>query len=205
MYTGKNAVLIGVLVWSAALILALVPGGSAGAMEPEERMLVVFDFGDGGTLHHWVPVSEAGDAMEATLEAGEALEIEVNYTVSEYGAFVNSIDGVEPTGDFSMFWNLLVWNVSGGNWEASDVGASSLTLPGPAAVCWYYGGWGNVSDLDASAVEPPVPVEDEKDPTGDDGEVEEDPEPIPEETPLPTLLPAAALMAALALGGKKRR
>ncbi len=130
--------------------------------------LVAIDKGDGGEASYaWADTGGNITALNATLEAVEYLDIDINYTIGEYGAFVNSIGDKENAADYSMFWMLLEWNETGKGWISSDLGASDLYLGPGDSICWYYGAWGNTSGFDPlSAGEPDEDMEEE----GIDGE-----------------------------------
>jgi outer membrane protein assembly factor BamB len=54
---------------------------------------------------------------------------------------VNSIGGVAPPPDFSVYWRLLVFNDTSGSWESSPVGADALVLMEGDAVAWHFSAW----------------------------------------------------------------
>lgn len=67
------------------------------------------------------------------LEAAEFVA-DVDYTIGEYGAFVNSIDDVG--GDPNTYWT---WNYyEDGEWQYGPVGADSWTIHDGDIISWEY-------------------------------------------------------------------
>lgn len=150
--------------------------------------LVVFDFGNTTVTYRWVDVGDGLDGLNATLIAAKDLNYEVNYTVGEYGAFVNSINGLANADDYSVFWILLIWNHSTGKWQASDVGISYVTLNPGDYLCWYYGAWGNLSTFN------PLNITTEKAQPTEEGESNEKKVEEKGFIPLPWYVPIGALI-----------
>ncbi len=59
---------------------------------------------------------------------------DLNYTVSQYGVFVNSINGVENA--YPYYWMWWIWD--GAEWILGEVGADSYTLKDGDTILWYY-------------------------------------------------------------------
>lgn len=149
---GSIALVFAAFVGLAFLALRIPVGDVNAVAEGSNNnfALIVFDFGNGTYRHAWV---EPSDGLNATLAAGKELNMDINYTMSAYGAFVNSINGLDANS--TVFWILEVWNTSSSSWEPSPVGISSLNAEPGTYICWYYGSWGNSSSFDPETV--PLP------------------------------------------------
>jgi outer membrane protein assembly factor BamB len=96
----------------------------------------------------WTDVPMTGNftALCATIAACAALDVPLNYSISQYGAFVTSLFGTSAPKDFSWWWELLIWNSTGNAWQEAPSGASDL-LPKP---------WGSIAWCPNSSA-PPLP------------------------------------------------
>jgi hypothetical protein len=96
---------------------------------------VLLDYGNGTRTWSTCILSTPGydTAFNATQVAADTL----NYTVSEYGVFVNAINGV--WGNSTHWWSLFFWNFTSGNWTSSPLGAIDLVLSIGDMVAWVYG------------------------------------------------------------------
>ncbi|MGQ9582727.1 MAG: outer membrane protein assembly factor BamB family protein [Thermoplasmatota archaeon] len=122
-------------VLALLLLTAAAPVlGSAGQAGARASVLLFFDELD----YIWTDVELApnSSALCATIEACEALNLSLGYSMSQYGAFVTAIGDREAPGDFSWWWCLLLWNATGEAWEEAPVGASDLRLAGGDSICW---------------------------------------------------------------------
>lgn len=102
----------------------------------EVRVLLFLD----DLRYEWATVSLTGNttALCVTIEACSSLGIELNYSMSQYGAYVTSLFGVAAPDDFSWWWELLIWNQTGRSWQEAPKGASDLLLSGIGyeSICW---------------------------------------------------------------------
>ena len=113
------------------------------------RSTVLLDFGNGEyTWADAVLTREAHSAFNATVQTTTELNYDLDYTMSEYGAFINKIGDVENAADWSKYWSFILWNSTSSSWESSPFGASSYNLSDGETMGWYYTAWGD-----------PMPVE----------------------------------------------
>jgi len=94
---------------------------------------VYLDFGDGRVVWGQVPWHENITAFEATFELLNETGLSWNYSVTQYGVFVNSIGGLENRWP-GPWWHL--YSLEGGSWSLSQVscdyrGSTSSSLPPP--------------------------------------------------------------------------
>ncbi len=84
-----------------------------------------------GTVH-WFNYTEArgGD----TLLDVTVLVAEVNYTTSNFGAFVNSINNVNNTSTNAWIW----WIHNQFGWSEGPVACDKYVLGDNETLCWYY-------------------------------------------------------------------
>lgn len=120
----------------AALALAMV---LAPALQVQGSYVESPDLGDAtvGVLlyqdesqYRWadVPVTGNFTALCATLSACTAQNVPLNYSMSQYGAYVTSLFGVKAPDDFSWWWEILIWNNTALAWQEAPAGASDLRL-----------------------------------------------------------------------------
>ena len=65
-----------------------------------------------------------------TVGALETAEIPYEASKSQWGHFVSSIDGEDPSADnWTWWWELHEWNTTSNAWQASEVGLDSITNP----------------------------------------------------------------------------
>lgn len=64
-----------------------------------------------------------------TQGAFDGAEIDVDIEQSQFGHFLNSIDGVSAPSDWSWWWQLHVWNETSNNWDDADVGMDFIDEP----------------------------------------------------------------------------
>ena len=83
-------------------------------------------------------VIEGSDALAATLEVAD-----VDYTIGQYGAFVNGINGVYSDWSGSgTWWSFWYWDSSSSTWKLSEVGPSLYKLKDGDTIAWVYTkGW----------------------------------------------------------------
>jgi outer membrane protein assembly factor BamB len=90
--------------------------------------------------YEWADVNltENTSALCVTVAACSSLGIELNYSVSQYGAYITSLFGMEAPLDFSWWWELLLWNQTINLWQEAPKGASDLWLSGYGyeSICW---------------------------------------------------------------------
>ena len=73
-----------------------------------------------------------------------------NYSTSQYGNLVSSINGYESPEDWSWWWSLKIWNESSSAWEDSAVGIDSVDAAENKSIAWV------ASNANASLIESPV-------------------------------------------------
>ena len=139
--------------WAAALLLCTTIVAGAGALylnsrldalETEyERTLreldeftatvdVKIDYGNGTVA--WFNGTRIG-AGESLLNATIRV-VELEYTLFEFGAFVDAVNGVG--GGTDKFW---LWSYYDGGWQSGAVGADQWRLHDGDAVAWTYAGF----------------------------------------------------------------
>jgi outer membrane protein assembly factor BamB len=84
---------------------------------------------------------EPANAWCATVAAADHRNIDLEFSFSQYGVFLESVDGVDTPEDFSKYWGLWTWD--GGTWESSMVGALDLAMENNSAVAWKFGAFGD--------------------------------------------------------------
>ena len=139
--------------WVAAALLCttLVAGAAAlylnervNALEAEylralselERFTVtvdiLIDYGNGTSAwYNGTRVAAGESLLEATGRVAE-----LDYTVTEYGAFVNAVNGV--SGEPNKYW---IWSYYEGGWQYGPVGGDQWRLHDGDAVAWVYTGF----------------------------------------------------------------
>jgi hypothetical protein len=134
--------------------------GPTPLMRDPVRAEVLVDYGN-GTFHwgdgYWL--GEENNGLNMTKSAMMRMGLELEYTVGEYGAFVDSIGGLGNAQDWSRYWMLYVWNMTSGIWEASPVGISSMTLEHGDIIAWYYSAFGEPSPGPTPMMRNPVRAE----------------------------------------------
>lgn len=89
---------------------------------------IMIDDGETVTWYNDTRINVGASLLEATLEA-----VEMEYQVSEYGAFITSIGGLES--DLAHYW---LWSYYDGGWEMGAVGADQYVLHDGDIVAWTY-------------------------------------------------------------------
>jgi len=131
------------IIATVALLLAgaLIP--SSGAEDGDEgTVAVLFDFGDGRWAWNDVGVPDPANAWCATMNAADTLDFDLDYSFSQFGVFLESVDGVDTPEDFSAYWGLWDWEGDGGVWGSSMVGALDLEVPVGSSIAWRFGAFG---------------------------------------------------------------
>ena len=124
-------------VFSVLMLLGPNLPPAAGYAESQEGKPGVLVFLD-DTEYHWADaaVEQKMSALCATIEACRQLGLSLNYTMSQYGAFVTEIGDREAPADFSWWWEVLLWNRSASAWQEAPAGASDLKLASGDSICW---------------------------------------------------------------------
>jgi outer membrane protein assembly factor BamB len=130
---------------TALLMLAFIglpafPTGSAAHIENPDLgdmtvgVLLYLDDGQ----YRWtdVPITGNFTALCATIAACAALDVQLNYSISQYGAYVTSLFGTGSPQDFSWWWELLLWNSTANAWQEAPLGASDLRPQPWASIAW---------------------------------------------------------------------
>ena len=86
----------------------------------------------------WTDVPMIGNftALCATIAACTGLNVPLNYSMSQYGAFVTSLFGTSAPSDFSWWWELLLWNSTANAWQEAPSGASDLHPEPWSSIAW---------------------------------------------------------------------
>jgi hypothetical protein len=141
------------LTWAAAALLCTTLAGGAASLyyysrytqlEAEYRetldelelltikVNIMIDYGNGTAVwHNATRVGLTETLLNATLQVAD-----VQYTVTEFGAFVDAIDGV--SGVESHYW---IWYRLDGGWQMGPVGSDQYRLHDGDVVAWIYTGF----------------------------------------------------------------
>ena len=133
-----------------------IPNIDAQATRGNLSVSVLIDFGN--AEYYWSVFNLTTDnnsAFNATEKACEKLGFEFNYSTSDFGVFVNGINEVNNTDDWSESWILYYWNDTLDIWSPSSVGAGQLEINDGGSIAWLYDNWGD---------SPPVATPTKKDP-----------------------------------------
>ncbi len=103
---------------------------------------VLFDFGNGRFSWGFVPLPDPSNAWCATVDAAEGLGFELEYSFSQYGVFLESVDGVDTPDDFSRYWGLWSWSDVDRTWSDPGMGALGLDVGEGDSVAWRFAAWG---------------------------------------------------------------
>lgn len=112
------------------------------------QVSTLIQFSNGSYYWYYAQTVAFGNALNLTVAAAAYFRMTVNYTLSSYGAFVNSIGGVWNSNDTSgtgPYWFLWLWNSSQQAWTLSELGASALNLSGLTSIAWSYSMWNGAS------------------------------------------------------------
>jgi outer membrane protein assembly factor BamB len=118
--------------------------------------MVLIDFGNGKVL--WASVEVQGNlsAFNVTMDAAGQLGLDVSYSESSFGVFVNGIGGV--IGDWpNEWWHFWIWNPASKMWESATQGPSSVAAKGIVAIAWSY-----VMDRPDFSAQSPLATPDQK-------------------------------------------
>jgi outer membrane protein assembly factor BamB len=134
------------IIATVALLLAGAPNPSSGAEDGDGgTVAVLFDFGDGRWAWNDTTYTVPTNAWCATVNASQALEFDLEHSFSQYGVFLESVDGVSTPADFSKYWGLWWWNDTKEAWQSSLVGALDLNVTDMTAIAWRFGAFGDPS------------------------------------------------------------
>ncbi len=134
------------MIATVVLLLAgaLIP--SSGAEDGDgDTVAVLFDFGDGRWAWNDTAYTAPSNAWCATVNASDALGFDLEFSFSQDGVFLESVDGVATPADFSKYWGLWWWDDTKEAWQASMVGALDLNLTNTGAIAWRFGAFGDPS------------------------------------------------------------
>ncbi len=126
----------------AFMTMSAMPMASA-QEDKGEWLWVLFDFGDGRWTWADVDMPEPANAWCATVAAAEDVDFDLEYSFSQFGIFLESVDGVDTPMDFSRYWGLWSWNGTTSRWDSSSVGALDLDIQNVSAVAWRFGAFGD--------------------------------------------------------------
>ena len=93
---------------------------------------IMIDYGNGTVAwYNGTRVAAGESLLEATGRVAE-----LDYSVTEYGAFVNAVNGV--SGELNKYW---MWSYYDGGWQFGPVGADQWRLHSGDRVAWVYMGF----------------------------------------------------------------
>ena len=129
-----------------AVVLLLLPGAllpSSGASDREgETVAVLFDFGNGRWAWADVALPDPANAWCVTVAAADVLDFDLDYSFSQYGVFLESVDGKDTPDDFSAYWGLWSWDLDDDVWGSSMVGDLELEVHIGSSLAWRFGAFG---------------------------------------------------------------
>jgi len=120
----------------------MIVGGSLAATVvaadgTSDSCMVLIDFGNGRVLWASVEVQGNMSAFNVTMDAAGQLDLDVSYSESSFGVFVNGIGGV--MGDWpNEWWHFWIWNPASKAWESATQGPSSVAAKDIVALAWSY-------------------------------------------------------------------
>ena len=120
------------MIFGASLAISV-----SAADDESEGCMVLIDYGNGKVL--WTTVFDQQDmnAFNVTIKAAEQLGVDVDYSESSFGVFINGIGGV--TGDWpNEWWHFWIWNPVSEKWDPAMEGASSVAAQDVVAIGWSY-------------------------------------------------------------------
>jgi outer membrane protein assembly factor BamB len=128
------AILAALTALLMTLPAAMPVSGAGGGAPAKAGVLVFLDDSD----YQWrdIELAPGMSALCATVSACRELGLSFNYSMSQYGAYVTGIGGLNAPADFSWWWYLLLWNGTKGAWQEAPVGASDLNLSAGDNICW---------------------------------------------------------------------
>ena len=129
----------------AVLLLAWVPLPTGATDDASQGVAILFDFGGGRWAWADVPVPTTPNAWCATVDAADALDLDLGYSFSQYGVFLPSVGDVDTPEDFSTYWGLWEWDEDVGSWSSSSDGALDLAVETGSAVAWKFAAFGDPS------------------------------------------------------------
>lgn len=111
---------------------ALFEGVSGVLSEVSVRVNIALDYGNGTRAWYNNTVLPLGATLlNATLKIAG-----VDYTIGEYGVFINSINNVENNMEKNMYW--LWWRWSGEGWRIGEVACDRYMLRNGDTIIWAY-------------------------------------------------------------------
>jgi outer membrane protein assembly factor BamB len=125
------------------LLAGALPASSSAEDGDGATVAILFDFGDGRSAWGFVPVPDPANAWCATLAAADQLGYELEYSFSQYGVFLEAVDGMTTPEDFSRYWGLWEWSDDDRAWSSSTVGALDLSIVEGDSVAWTFGAFGD--------------------------------------------------------------
>jgi len=93
---------------------------------------IKIDYGNGTVAWY----NETRVPLDSTLLTATQIVASVEYSTSEYGAFVNKINGVGEDPDTYWLWSY--WDPDKRSWEFGPVGADQWVLHNGDTVSWTY-------------------------------------------------------------------
>jgi len=128
-----------------AIVVLLLSGAlpaSSGAEDGDEATVaVLFDFGNGRWAWNDGTLPDPANAWCATVNSAEALGFDLEYSFSQFGVLLESVDGVDTPDDPSKYWGL--WSWDGEAWESSMVGALGMAVENGSVIAWRFAAFGD--------------------------------------------------------------
>ena len=132
------------------LLLLLAPcfAASTGYATSQELVSITLyiDYGNGTRLEYNLLLPNGSTLFNATLEVAE-----VNYTVYDYGVFVNAINEVWNNPENNTYWMWYYWNVESAEWTLGPCSCDRYVVKDGELLIWAY--------QDVSSSEFPTPPE----------------------------------------------
>ena len=96
------------------------------------RVSILIDYGNGSREWH----NNTRVPLGANLLNVSLMVAEIEYTVSEWGAFVNTMNGVG--GDSGWYWLWYYWDSTSSQWKMGAVGSNAYILLYGDIMSWVY-------------------------------------------------------------------
>lgn len=127
---------------TVVLLLSGALTASSSAEDGDEATVaVLFDNGDGSWRWIDVPLPENANAWCATVAAAESQEIELKFSFSQFGVFLEGVGYVDTPDDFSKYWGLWTWDEDA--WASSMVGALDAPVENNSVIAWKFAAFGD--------------------------------------------------------------
>ena len=109
----------------------------------DKTVAVLFEFNDGRWAWADVLVPEPANAWCATIIAADKLGLDLEYSFSQYGVFLESVGDVSTPDDFSRYWGIWSWSHTESSWDSSTIGALDMDVDNSTIIAWSFVAFGD--------------------------------------------------------------